>query len=202
MLKARHECHWFRFANSRPHTRQVQSARVFVDADRPIVAGAGVVGFISLLGRAAARSRLSVEGFDALAVLPHEPLCEERTVFSLPRRGQTKEVADHLAPAAGGATPAGPSRPVGDVDVVVARDFGARRDLASRHQIRHAFFKHLIGVWVATVIQVTIREAVQNDLPFGVIAVVRAFAKVLPNRRLRGDLSNDVDASDPNTCAE
>src|SRR5512142_552695 len=98
---------------------------------------------------------LTIQLGDPLAVSPHEPLREQGTVLPLPRPWQQEEVSGDLAGAPGRAATTRPGRPVRDVDVVVAGDLLARRDVAPSHQVRRAPPVQLPRVRVAAVVQVT-----------------------------------------------
>lgn len=87
----------------------------------------------------------------------------------------------------------GPSPTSRDVDVVVHRNLLVRRNITTCHEERAiAFIKH-VRIRVATVINVSIRRAKENDLAIGIIAVIGSFTEVLPQERGWRDLSHYVD---------
>jgi hypothetical protein len=139
------------------------------------------------------RARVTIQLRQPVTVPAHKPLCQKRTILSLPLPRQTEEVACDFATATPGPAPAWPCCAIHDVDVVVAGDLLASRDLTSRHKMGGVSLILLPSIGITTVIHVSIWEAEQDDLPIWVRAVVDSLAEIFAKRGLRGYLPNDVD---------
>ena len=87
-----------------------------------------------------------------------------------------------------------PCSPFRNVDVVVAGNLLARRNVASCREIRGVAFVQHIGIGVTAVINVAIGRAQENSLAVRVVAVVGSLAKFFPQRRCRRDFAHNVDS--------
>ena len=86
----------------------------------------------------------------------HEPLRQEWPVLALDVEGEPEEIPDRSTSAPCSAAVARPRRATRDVDVVVAGNLLAHRNIAACHEERAvALVKH-VHIGVATVIDVSI----------------------------------------------
>ena len=142
-------------------------------------------------------SRFKFKRMHALAIAFDEPGRQERPVLVLPLPGQTEEISRHFAATSSGAAAAGPGRAVRDIDVVVHGNLFAGPNVPPRHDVRRIVLEQLIRIRIATVIDVTVRDAQQHDLAIGIRTVVHAFAEVRSNWRFSGDFTQHVHAPNP-----
>ena len=63
--------------------------------------------------------------------------------------------------------------------------------------VRRIVLEQLIRIRIATVIDVTVRDAQQHDLAIGIRTVVHAFAQVRSKWRISGDFTQHVHAPNP-----
>ena len=89
----------------------------------------------------------------------HEPFREQWAILALDVDGKQKEISHRGTFAPRSAAVAGPRCTSRDVDVVVAGNFLARRNITSWHEERAVAFVEHVGTRVATVIDVSIRVA-------------------------------------------
>jgi hypothetical protein len=145
---------------------------------------------------------LAIEFCHPFTMAAHKPLCQKRTILSLPLRGKVEEVANDLATATASPAIAWPRRAICDVDVVVTRNLIAWLNLTSCHEKTGVSFVQQPGIWVAAVVHVAIWSTPKDDLPVGIRTVLYSFTNFLPNRRVRRYLSNNVDTPDPLACVK
>jgi hypothetical protein len=114
----------------------------------------------------------------------------------LPLLWQKKEVASHVTSAPSRSASAGPSRAIGDVDIVVAGDLVATGDVPPRHKEALVCLVDYVRIRVAAVVHVPIRKAQKNNLAVRVVTVILPFPKLYAQWVFRSDFPNDINPAD------
>ena len=63
-------------------------------------------------------------------------------------------------------------------------------------------FEMLVGIWIARMVDVSLRESDEDDLAIRIRAMVDPLSEMFTDRRLASDLPYDVDSGDPVSDSE